>query len=244
MVHPTDVLPGGSPKHRALAYRSHRPCCPTPSAPFGCPTRRSQSLEPAALPDVSLPAIAVRPLINTASGTVRLGSMSVSGQTRRHAREILRIGYLDEAAPAEFLDARVEELARIIASKRTDRDAQHEVRSTRSRATSSTKPPPTAAPREPARRQSAGRWRRPCREATAAVLRHGSPFRDHSCVCPAPGIGTQAAAARPTGLPIRILHLSPAAHLYLSPDDAVSRISASRSRAFGDWIVERESVCK
>ena len=81
-------------------------------------------------------------------------------------------------------------------------------------------------------RQSAGRWRRPCREATAAVLRHGSPFRDHSCVCPAPGIGTQAAAARPTGLPIRILHLSPAAHLYLSPDDAVSRISASRSRAF------------
>jgi enoyl-CoA hydratase/carnithine racemase len=28
-----------------------------------------------------------------------------------------RIGYLDEAAPAEFLDARVEELARIIASK-------------------------------------------------------------------------------------------------------------------------------
>ncbi len=128
--------------------------------------------------------------------------------------------------------------------ERTDRDARHEVRSTRSRATSSTKPPPTAAPREPARRQSAGRWRRPCREATAAVLRHGSPFRDHSCVCPAPGIGTQAAAARPTGLPIRILHLSPAAHLYLSPDDAVSRISASRSRAFGDLIVERESVCK
>ncbi|MGO8914116.1 MAG: hypothetical protein ACLQDM_33020 [Bradyrhizobium sp.] len=29
---------------------------------------------------------------------------------------MLRIGYLDEAAPAEFLDARVEELARIIAS--------------------------------------------------------------------------------------------------------------------------------
>ena len=128
--------------------------------------------------------------------------------------------------------------------ERTDRDARHEVRSTRSRATSSTKPPPTAAPREPARRQSAGRWRRPCREATAAVLRHGSPFRDHSCVCPEPVIGTQAAAARPTGLPIRILHLSPAAHLYLSPDDAVSRISASRSRAFGDLIVERESVCK
>ena len=29
---------------------------------------------------------------------------------------MLRIGYLDEAAPAEFLDARVEELARTIAS--------------------------------------------------------------------------------------------------------------------------------
>jgi enoyl-CoA hydratase len=28
---------------------------------------------------------------------------------------MLRIGYLDEAAPAGFLDARVEELARIIA---------------------------------------------------------------------------------------------------------------------------------
>jgi hypothetical protein len=28
----------------------------------------------------------------------------------------MRIGYLDEAAPAAFLDARVEELARIIAS--------------------------------------------------------------------------------------------------------------------------------
>ncbi len=58
--------------------------------------------------------------------------------------------------------------------ERTDRDARHEARSTRSRATSSTKPPPTAAPREPARRQSAGRRRRPCTEAIAAVLRRGS----------------------------------------------------------------------
>jgi hypothetical protein len=73
----------------------------------------------------------------------------------------------------------------------------------------------------------------------ARVTLPGSQLR-----LPAPGIGTQAAAARPTGLPIRILHLSPAAHLYLSPDDAVSRISASRSRAFGDLIVERESVSK
>jgi len=49
MVHPIHVLrPGGSPKH-ALAYRSHRLCCPTPSASFGCTTRRSQiAIEPAA----------------------------------------------------------------------------------------------------------------------------------------------------------------------------------------------------
>jgi hypothetical protein len=91
---------------------------------------------------------------------------------------------------------------------------------------------------------AAGRQRRLCREATAAVLRRGSPFLDHSSVCRAPGNWNSAAAARPTGLPIRILQLSPAAHLYLSSDDAVSRISASRSRAFGVLIVERESVCK
>src|SRR5664280_3092649 len=47
-----------SPKHRALAYRSHRPCCSTPSAPIGCPTRSSQiAIEPAAPPPISLPAI-------------------------------------------------------------------------------------------------------------------------------------------------------------------------------------------
>jgi hypothetical protein len=56
------------------------------------------------------------------------------------------------------------------------------------------------------------------------------------------GIGTQAAAERPTGLPTRILELPPAAHLHLSPDDAVSRISASRSRAFGGLIVEKASA--
>jgi hypothetical protein len=71
-------------RNRVLAYRSHRPCCPTPSAPCGCPTRRSQiaiqiAIEPAAPPDVSLPAIAARPLVNTAFGAVRLGSMSVPG---------------------------------------------------------------------------------------------------------------------------------------------------------------------
>jgi hypothetical protein len=126
--------------------------------------------------------------------------------------------------------------------ERVDRDARHEACSPRSLATSSTKPPPSAAPREPARRQSAGRQRRPRREATAAVLRRESPFRDHSSVCRALGTGTQAAAARPTALPIPILQLSPAAHLYLSPDDTVSTTSASRSRAFGILFVERESV--
>jgi hypothetical protein len=72
MVHPTHLLrPDGSTTHCGLAYRSHRPCFPTP---FGCPTRRSQiAIEPVAPPDVSLPAIAARPLVNTASRTVRLG---------------------------------------------------------------------------------------------------------------------------------------------------------------------------
>jgi hypothetical protein len=39
----------------------------------------------AAPPDVSLPAIAARPLVNPASGTVRLGSMSESGVRREKA---------------------------------------------------------------------------------------------------------------------------------------------------------------
>jgi hypothetical protein len=39
----------------------------------------------AAPPDVSLPAIAARPLVNPASGTVRLGSMSESGQTEKNS---------------------------------------------------------------------------------------------------------------------------------------------------------------
>src|SRR5665811_1409544 len=47
-----------SPKQRALAYRSHRRCCSTLSAPIGCPTRTSQiAIEPAAPPHVSPPAI-------------------------------------------------------------------------------------------------------------------------------------------------------------------------------------------
>jgi len=113
---------------------------------------------------------------------------------------MLRIGYLDEAAPAEFLDARVEELARTIASnapiamrgmKDAQRDrAQQALRSCR-------RPPP---PREPARRQSAGRQRRPCREATAAVLRRGSPFRDQSSGCRAPGNWNSGGRGTPYGV--------------------------------------------
>jgi hypothetical protein len=91
--------------------------------------------------------------------------------------------------------------------ERTDRDARREVRSMRSRATSSTKPPPTAAPRERARRQSAGMWRRLAEKrvvftvtlpgiTAAFVLRR---------------VGTQAAVELPMVLPIRILQLSPAA---------------------------------
>src|SRR6266566_9403622 len=78
------------------------------------------------------------------------------------------------------------------------------------RATSSTKPPPRET-----RRQSAGRQRRLCREASAAVLRRGPPFRNRSSVCRAPEIGTHATT--PTMLPIRILQLCPAVYLHLSP---------------------------
>jgi hypothetical protein len=124
---------------------------------------------------------------------------------------------------------------------RSDRDARHEARSTRSRATRSTKPPPTAAPREPARRQSAGRRRRPCTEAIAGVLRRVPRITAGYARHRELELRRLRHALR--GVPIRILQLSPAAHL-LSPDDAVDRISTSRSRAFGDLIVERESICK
>jgi hypothetical protein len=70
---------------------------------------------------------------------------------------------------------------------------------------------------------------KPLQQATAVAFRRESPFRDHSSVGRALGSGTQAAAARLTGLPIRILQLSPAARLYLTPDDTVSTTSASRS---------------
>jgi hypothetical protein len=81
------------------------------------------------------------------------------------------------------------------------------LRSMKSRATSSTKPPPTAASRERARRQSAGMWRRLAEKR--AVLGHCHSSGNHSCFCPAPG-GTQAAVELPMVLPIRILQLSPA----------------------------------
>ena len=83
MVHPIHVLrPGG----HAIAYRSHRLCCPTPSASFGCTTRRSQiAIEPAAPPDVSLPAIAARPLVNTASGIVQF---RVQSEVSRYSDQV------------------------------------------------------------------------------------------------------------------------------------------------------------
>jgi hypothetical protein len=59
---------------------------------------------------------------------------------------------------------------------------------------------PRTTPREPARRQSAGKQRRPCREATAAVLRRGSPFRDHSSVCRALGNWNSGGRGTPYGV--------------------------------------------
>jgi len=127
---------------------------------------------------------------------------------------MLRIGYLDEAAPAEFLGARVEELARIIASnamrgmKHAQRDRAQQARRSR---------------RRPPHRESlhgdkgAGRRHRPCREATAAVLRRGPPSGITAALAARRELELMRAAARPTVLPIRILQLSPAEHLHLSP---------------------------
>ena len=53
--------------------------------------------------------------------------------------------------------------------------------------------------------------------------------------------GTHAAAARPTMLPLRILHLRAAAHLHLSPDDA-ARENPPRGPRLWSLIVESESV--
>ena len=53
--------------------------------------------------------------------------------------------------------------------------------------------------------------------------------------------GTHAAAARPTILPIRILHLRAAPHLHLSPDDAARENPPSGPRLWS-LIVESESV--
>jgi enoyl-CoA hydratase/carnithine racemase len=77
---------------------------------------------------------------------------------------MLRMGYRDEPASAEFLDARVEELARIIASNApiAMRGMKHVQRDRAQQARRSRRRPPDLA-----RRQSAGRQRRTCREATA-----------------------------------------------------------------------------
>jgi hypothetical protein len=57
------------------------------------------------------------------------------------------------------------------------------------------------------------------------VLRRGSPFRDRSSVCRAPGNGTHAAVELPTVLPIRILQLSPAAqHLNANKCNSIESV--------------------
>jgi hypothetical protein len=77
----------------------------------------------------------------------------------------------------------------------------------------------------PARRQSAGGQRRPCKGSDWVVLTHGSPFLDHSSVCRAPGNGTHAAVELPTVLPIRILQLSPAAqHLNANKFNSIESV--------------------
>jgi hypothetical protein len=122
-------------------------------------------------------------------------------------REKLRIGYLDEAVPAGFLDARVEELARIIA--------------------------PIAVRGMKRTLNEIARNKFDEAAADRRGLRRGPPFRDRSSVCRAPEIGTHAAAARPTVLPIPFCNCLPQrSNLRLSPNNA-SRISASGSRAFG-----------
>src|SRR5258708_38598523 len=109
--------------------------------------------------------------------------------------------------------------------ERLDRDARHEPCSTRSRATSSTKPAPTAAPRGPCTSTKCGRAAPPLQGSDWVVLRRGSPFRDRSSVCRAPGNGTHAAVELPTVLPIRILQLSPAAqHLNANKCNSIESV--------------------
>jgi hypothetical protein len=102
----------------------------------------------------------------------------------------------------------------------------------RSRATSSTKPPPTAAPREPARRQSAGMWRRLAEGDRggfgAQVTLSGSQLR-LSCA----GNWNSAAVELPMVLPIRILQLSPAAQQLIDNNGTIESVCKCEWR---NWI--------
>src|SRR5215475_6712942 len=53
-----------------------------------------------------------------------------AGSLRRHAREMLGIGYLDELTSAEFLDASRRGACAHDRVERTDHDARHEAQST------------------------------------------------------------------------------------------------------------------
>jgi hypothetical protein len=124
---------------------------------------------------------------------------------------MLRIGYLDEAVPAERLDARVEALARIIAS-----NAPIAVRGMKRNLNEIARDRlDEAATARTCTATKCGKAAPPCRETSAAVLRRGPPFRNRSSFCRAPEIGTHAAT--PTMLPIRILQLCPAVYLHLTP---------------------------
>jgi hypothetical protein len=98
---------------------------------------------------------------------------------------MLRIAWLDEAVPTERLDAGVEELARIIASSAVRGIKAHVQRDRTQQARRSRRRP--SSTRELAPRRGAGRRRRLCGEAKAAVLGRGTTFRDGEWAMPCAG---------------------------------------------------------
>jgi hypothetical protein len=141
--------------------------------------------------------------------------------------EMLCIGYLDEPASAELPYASHRAACAHHCVERTDRYARHEAHTRRSRATRSS---PTAAPKTVQNDNARECRRRTSREGTA-VLRQGtfSGSQQRSL-----RIGNWNSGSR--GTPYGVTHTHFAivsrARLSLSPSDAVSRIYASRSRAF------------
>src|SRR5712672_1721946 len=80
-----------------------------------------------------------------------------------------------------------------------------------------------------------------CTAANAPTRSPRRHVREMLRIGPLDEAGTHAAAACPTMLPIRILHLCAAAHLHLSPDDA-ARENPPRGPRLWSLIVESESV--